>query len=130
MLKFSHILFSCCQAGQGRYPLPRLHPFVMKDSLLPDPFVHLRLSHPPFWLVSRGQDLLQSARCSVMSRHVASNLDSLPCRPLGWMTFVTPILVRSLGGLGLSGVERGCQLGAVGSVWPLSHSYCEDLRAC
>lgn len=35
VLKFSHILFSCCQAGQGRYPLPRLQPFVMKDASLP-----------------------------------------------------------------------------------------------
>lgn len=33
MLKFSHILFSCCRTGQGRYPSPPLQPFVMKDAL-------------------------------------------------------------------------------------------------
>lgn len=98
--KFSHILFSCCQAGQGRYPLPRLQPFVMKDTPPPPP--------PPTLAFPFLTGVLRTrppSECTVFChvRHVAPNPDSLPRRPLGWMTFVTPILVVSLGGLGPSG---------------------------
>lgn len=133
-MKFSHILFFCCQPGLGRYPMPRLQPFVSADERCPPPppppLILLTLSLPPFSdCVSRGQDLLQSARCSVMSRHVASNLDPLPSRPgvkAGGMddichTYFGPLIRRS-------GPERsrGVSWGAVGSVFrPLSRSYWE-----
>lgn len=87
-----NILFLCCQQDSGRYPFdsaPAFYPRMKDVSLLLSACLADKTSFRVHGVLS----------CPVMFCPTWTAILWAGVEPMGWMTFVTPILVCSLGGL-------------------------------